>query len=210
VKPVTDGPDGRPRCSWAVSAPDYVTYHDEEWGRPVTDDRGVYERLSLEAFQSGLSWLTILRKRENFRAAFDNFEAERVAEYGEPEVVRLLADAGIVRNRSKIDATIANARAARELAAAGESLAELAWSHAPARPRKLRRWSEIQSITPESKALAKELKRRGFRFVGPTTAYALMQAIGIVNDHFAECAVRDQVEAERAPALAAMRRGEAA
>jgi DNA-3-methyladenine glycosylase I len=210
MRALATGEDGRLRCAWGLSAPDYVAYHDEEWGRPVTDDRGVYERLSLEAFQSGLSWLTILRKRENFRAAFDNFEPERVAEYGEPEVARLLADAGIVRNRAKIDATIANARATRELAAAGESLAALAWSHAPARPRRLRRWSEIQSITPESKGLARELKRRGFRFVGPTTAYALMQAIGIVNDHFADCAVRDQVEAERAPALAAMRGADAA
>ena len=201
---LADGPDGKPRCSWGVSAPDYVPYHDEEWGRPVTDDRGVYERLTLEAFQSGLSWLTILRKREGFRAAFDDFEFERVAAYGKRDVARLLADAAIVRNRAKIEAAIANARAARELTAAGGSLAALAWSFAPGRPRKPRRWADVAATTPESKALAKELKRRGFRFVGPTTAYALMQAIGIVNDHFAGCAVRDEVEAERAPALAAM------
>ncbi len=206
MKALADGPDGRLRCSWGVSAPDYVPYHDEEWGRPVTDDRGVYERLTLEAFQSGLSWLTILRKREGFRAAFDDFDFERVAEYGKRDVARLLADAAIVRNRAKIEAAIANAGAAREMAAAAESLAALAWSFAPKRPRKPRRWSDLQPTTPESKALAKELKRRGFRFVGPTTAYALMQAIGIVNDHFADCVVRDDVESERAPALEAMRR----
>ena len=210
MKALADGPDGQPRCSWGVSAPDYVAYHDDEWGRPVTDDRGIYERLTLEAFQSGLSWLTILRKREGFRAAFDNFEFESVADYGKRDVARLLADAGIVRNRAKIEAAIANARAARELAAAGESLAALAWSFAPSRPRKPRRWSDLESTSAESKALAKELKRRGFRFVGPTTAYALMEAVGIVNDHFAGCVVRDVVEAERAPALAAMREGQAA
>ena len=204
MKALEKGEDGRPRCSWGLSAPDYVAYHDEEWGRPVTDDRGVYERLTLEAFQSGLSWLTILRKRENFRAAFDDFDFERVAGYGKRDTARLLSDAGIVRNRAKVDAAIANAQAAREMAAAGESLAELVWSFAPQRPRKPRRWSDVESITPESKALAKELKRRDFRFVGPTTAYALMQAIGIVNDHFVGCAVRDAVEAERAPALATM------
>jgi DNA-3-methyladenine glycosylase I len=202
--PLKEGDDGLKRCSWGVSASDYVAYHDEEWGRPVTDDRGVYERLTLEAFQSGLSWLTILRKRENFRAAFDNFDFERVGGYGKRDVARLMADAGIVRNRAKIDAAIANARAAGEMAAAGESLAGLAWSFAPRRPRMPRRWADLEPTTRESKDLAKELKRRGFRFVGPTTAYALMQAIGIVNDHFADCAVRDDVESERAPALAAM------
>jgi DNA-3-methyladenine glycosylase I len=199
------GEDGGRRCSWGLSAPDYVVYHDEEWGRPVTDDRGVYERLTLEAFQSGLSWLTILRKRENFRAAFDRFDFERVAEYGDADVARLMDDAGIVRNRAKIDAAIANARAAREMEAGGESLAGLAWSFVPVRSRTPRRWSDLAATTPESKALAKELKRRGFRFVGPTTAYALMQAIGIVNDHFAGCVVRDAVEAARAPALATMK-----
>jgi DNA-3-methyladenine glycosylase I len=205
MRPLEKGEDGLLRCSWGVSAPDYVIYHDEEWGRPVTDDRGVYERLTLEAFQSGLSWLTILRKRENFRAAFDDFDFERVARYGKGDIARLLGDAGIVRNRAKIEAAIANARAASQLTAAGESLASMAWSFAPTRPRKPRRWSDVRSTTPESTALAKDLKRRGFRFVGPTTAYALMQAIGIVNDHFAGCAVRDEVEATREPALAAMR-----
>jgi DNA-3-methyladenine glycosylase I len=194
---LAEGPDGRPRCWWGVSAPDYLAYHDTEWGRPVTDDRGIYERLTLEAFQSGLSWLTILRKREAFRAAFDGFEFERVADYGSKDVERLLADAGIVRNRAKIDAAIANAKATAAMAAEGDSLAALAWSHRP----KTERGDELPSITPESTALAKELKRRGFRFVGPTTAYALMQATGIVNDHLAGCAVREEVEAERAAAL---------
>jgi DNA-3-methyladenine glycosylase I len=200
---LADGPDGRPRCSWGASTPDYLRYHDEEWGRPVTDDRGVYERLCLEAFQSGLSWLTILRKRESFRAAFASFDFERVADFGERDVERLLGDAGIVRNRAKILATIDNARATRELAADGESLAALAWSFAPERDGAPSDLSEVEPTTPESKALAKELKRRGFRFVGPTTAYALMQAIGIVNDHLAGCAVRDEVEDERRRVLEA-------
>jgi DNA-3-methyladenine glycosylase I len=195
---LVEGPDGLPRCSWAVSAPDYVDYHDSEWGRPVTDDRGIFERLSLEAFQSGLSWLTILRKRENFRAAFDGFDFELVADYGPAEVKRLLADAGIVRNQAKIEATIANAGAARAMAASGESLAELAWSFRPAEEIPAASMEDAVAVTPESTALAKELKRRGFRFVGPTTAYALMQAVGIVNDHFDGCAIREQVEAERA------------
>jgi DNA-3-methyladenine glycosylase I len=191
------GPDGRPRCSWAMSAPDYVTYHDEEWGRPVTDDRGIYERLTLEAFQSGLSWLTILRKREAFRDAFVGFDYERVAKFDDRDRERLLADAGIVRNRAKIEAAIANARAARELAAAGGSLAELAWRFRTDRDGAPASIEGLPATTPESKALARELKLRGFRFVGPTTAYALMQAVGIVNDHLRGCAVRDEVEAAR-------------
>jgi DNA-3-methyladenine glycosylase I len=182
-----------------VSTDDYVPYHDDVWGRPVTDDRGIYERLTLEAFQSGLSWLTILRKRENFRAAFDGFDFERVARYDDDDTERLMGDAGIVRNLAKIEAAVANARATSAMAADGESLAALAWSH---RPERERDEAEVPSVTPESKALAKELKRRGFRFVGPTTAYALMQATGIVNDHFAGCAVRDEVESERAAVLA--------
>jgi DNA-3-methyladenine glycosylase I len=198
---LADGPDGRPRCWWGLSAPDYVAYHDEEWGRPVTDDRGIYEKLTLEAFQSGLSWLTILRKRENFRAAFDGFDFERVADYGARDFKRLMADTGIVRNRAKIEAAIANARAVRELVAGGDSLARIAWAHRPENERILRKMGDIPSKTPESKALAKELKRRGFRFVGPTTAYATMQAVGIVNDHVAGCVVRDEVEAERRRAL---------
>jgi DNA-3-methyladenine glycosylase I len=174
-----------------------VAYHDDEWGRPITDDRGIYERLTLEAFQSGLSWLTILRKRENFRAAFDDFDFERVAAYDGRDFDRLMADAGIVRNRAKIEAAIENAKATADMAANGESLAALAWSHRP----EAERGEELPSVTAESKALAKELKRRGFRFVGPTTAYALMQATGIVNDHLAGCFVRDPVEAERAAVL---------
>lgn len=192
------GPDGRPRCRWATSAPEYVSYHDEEWGRPVRDDRGLYERLCLEAFQSGLSWLTILRKREAFRAAFAGFEIDRVAAFGPRDTKRLLADAAIVRNRAKIDAAIANARAALELRDSGESLAELVWSFAPSGDRPApRTFDDVPSTTDESTALARELKRRGFRFVGPTTAYALMQACGLVNDHLAGCAVRPSVECDR-------------
>jgi DNA-3-methyladenine glycosylase I len=177
-----------------------VRYHDEEWGRPVTDDRGLYERFVLEGFQSGLSWLTILRKREHFRAAFADFEIEAVAEFGERDVERLLADAGIVRHRGKIEAAIANAVAARAMHEAGESLGELVWSHAPARPRRApRSFGDVPAITPESTALSKELKRRGFRFVGPTTAYAAMQACGVVNDHLAGCWVRAEVEALSSP-----------
>ena len=187
------GSDGRPRCWWGASTPDYERYHDEEWGRPVTDDRGLYERMVLEGFQSGLSWLTILRKRESFRAAFANFEIDRVARFGERDVERLLRDAGIVRHRGKIEAAITNAKAA---AALDVPLSELIWSHAPTgRRRAPRSLEELAAITPESTALAKELKRRGFRFVGPTTAYALMQACGLVNDHLAGCWVRAEVEA---------------
>jgi DNA-3-methyladenine glycosylase I len=195
------GPDGRARCRWATAAPEYLAYHDEEWGRPVRDDRGLYERLCLEAFQSGLSWLTILRKREAFRNAFAGFEIQRVAGFGSPDVKRLLADAAIVRNRAKIDAAIANARAAMELRGGDGSLAQLIWSFAPERHAAPRSFDQVPSKTPESTALARELKRRGFRFVGPTTAYALMQACGLVNDHLAGCAVRESVEGERSASL---------
>jgi DNA-3-methyladenine glycosylase I len=182
------GPDERPRCWWAVSAPEYVRYHDEEWGRPVRDDDALFERLCLEAFQSGLSWLTILRKREAFRAAFAGFSIARVAHFGDDDVARLLADAAIVRNRAKIEASIANARAAAALEDVG--LAELLWSFAPeARPAPRGR-EDIPATTPESTAMARELKRRGFRFVGPTTAYALMQACGLVDDHLDGCIAR--------------------
>ena|SRR5215211_450691 len=177
------------RCPWANGAPEYVEYHDFEWGRPVTDDDGLYERLCLEAFQSGLSWLTILRKREAFRAAFAGFSIEAVARFGEADVDRLLSDASIVRNRAKIEATIANARAASDV-----PLAELVWSFRPPPRPAPRTTSELPATTPESAALAKELKRRGFRFVGPTTVYALMEACGLVNDHLATCAVRAEVE----------------
>jgi DNA-3-methyladenine glycosylase I len=189
------GEDGRRRCPWGDSAPEYVAYHDEEWGRPVTDDRGIYERLVLEGFQSGLSWLTILRKREAFRAAFAGFEIEAVARFGRRDVDRLLADAAIVRHRGKIEAAIANAKAA---AALEGSLAELVWSYAPGvRRRAPRVLTDLPALTPESTALSKDLKRRGFRFVGPTTAYAAMQACGVVNDHLAGCWVRGAVARER-------------
>jgi DNA-3-methyladenine glycosylase I len=184
-----DGPDGRPRCWWACSAPDYIAYHDDEWGRPEHDDRALFEKLSLEAFQSGLSWLTILRKREAFRRAFAGFDVERVAAFGDADVARLMGDAGIVRNRAKIEAVIANARAAADL---DVPLSELLWSFAPdaaARPAP-RSSADVPAVTPESTAMARELKRRGFRWVGPTTAYALMQACGLVNDHLAGCALR--------------------
>jgi DNA-3-methyladenine glycosylase I len=191
MKGVEAGPDGKPRCSWALSTDDYLDYHDSEWGRPLHGERELFERLTLEAFQSGLSWLTILRKRENFRRAFGDFEIERVADYGNAEIERLLGDAGIVRNRRKIEAAITNARAAREMHAGGESLDELVWSFALDEERPApETFEDLESITAESTALAKELKKRGFVFVGPTTVYATMQAIGVVNDHLAGCAFR--------------------
>jgi DNA-3-methyladenine glycosylase I len=188
---VEPGPDGKPRCPWAVGTSDYLDYHDREWGRPLHGEHELFERLTLEAFQSGLSWLTILRKRENFRRAFDGFDVDRVAGYGARDVKRLLADAGIVRNRRKIEATITNARAVRELHANNETLDELIWSFAPDQPGPAPETLEdLEPTTPESKALAKELKGRGFVFVGPTTAYASMQAAGLVNDHLMGCAFR--------------------
>lgn len=183
------------RC-WETSDPLYAAYHDEEWGRPVRDERGLYERLCLEGFQSGLSWLTILRKRDAFRAAFEGFVPDRVAAFGERDVDRLLADASIVRHRGKIEAAIANARATVCLRDT-TPLHELFWSYAredDGRPRTAADW---RATTPESTALAKELRRAGFRFVGPTTVYAAMQACGVVNDHLDACWVRDAVEAER-------------
>ncbi|MFF3853906.1 DNA-3-methyladenine glycosylase I [Micromonospora sp. NPDC002575] len=181
------GADGLPRCAWGASTPDYAPYHDREWGRPLRGDDALYERMTLEAFQSGLSWLTILRKRPAFRLAFDDFRIEAVAAYGEADVARLLADAGIVRNRAKVEAAIANARAALELP---EGLSALLWSFAPPpRAARLASFAEVPALTPESTALAKALKKRGFRFVGPTTAYALMQATGMVDDHLAGCHV---------------------
>ena len=195
------GADGLARCSWGASTPDYERYHDEEWGKPVRDADALYEKLCLEAFQSGLSWLTILRKRENFRAAFAGFEIDAVARFDDRDVARLLSDAGIVRHRGKIEAAIANAVTAHAMRANGESLAELIWSYAPSgRRRAPRSLEDLPSITPESTALSKDLKKRGFRFVGPTTAYAMMQACGIVNDHMAGCWVRAEVEALSSPA----------
>jgi DNA-3-methyladenine glycosylase I len=172
------------RCWWGSSTPGYIAYHDEEWGRPVRDDRALFEKLCLEAFQSGLSWITILRKRENFRAAFAGFDIERVAAFGEEDVARLMADEGIVRNRAKIEATIANARAAADL-----ELGELLWSFAPESRTRPLTPADVPAVTPESTAMAKELRKRGFRFVGPTTAYALMQACGLVDDHIDGCLV---------------------
>jgi DNA-3-methyladenine glycosylase I len=181
------GADGLRRCAWGASSPDYLVYHDEEWGQPVHDDDALYERMTLEAFQSGLSWLTILRKREAFRGAFQRFHIEAVAQFGEADVERLLGDPGIVRNRAKIEAAIANARAAADLP---EGLAALLWSYAPTgRRRRPRSFADLVPKTAESTAMAKELKRRGFRFVGPTTAYALMQSTGMVNDHLVGCHV---------------------
>jgi DNA-3-methyladenine glycosylase I len=193
------GPDGRPRCFWAVGAPpESLAYHDEEWGRPVLGDRDLFERLTLEAFQSGLSWLTILRKREAFRSAFAGFDIPAVAAFGAADRDRLLADAGIVRNRLKIEAAIANAGAARDLIAAEGSLAAFFWRFRPAAHPAPRSRAGFVAASPESAALAKALKQRGFRFVGPTTAYSLMQAVGIVNDHGAGCCVRGEVERAQA------------
>jgi DNA-3-methyladenine glycosylase I len=191
------GPDGQLRCPWALSTEDMLAYHDDEWGRPVRDDRGLFEKLCLEAFQSGLSWLTILRKRENFRAAFGDFDAERVARFGKRDVERLLQDAGIVRHRGKIEATIANARGVLELREAGTPLHELVWSFAPENYSAPKTTADWFAQTAESQALSKRLKAAGFRFVGPTTVWAAMQACGIVNDHLATCWVRDEVERAR-------------
>ncbi len=174
----------RQRCGWADSAPDYVSYHDDEWGRPLHGETALFERVSLEAFQSGLSWLIILRKRPAFRLAFAGFDVDAVAGFGDGDVDRLLADTGIVRNRAKIVATIANARAVRENV---DDLDGLLWSFAPSTHRRPRGLGDVPATSPESVALAKELKRRGLKFVGPTTAYALMQATGIVDDHVVTC-----------------------
>jgi DNA-3-methyladenine glycosylase I len=176
----------RERCGWANSAPEYVAYHDEEWGVPLRGETALYERLTLEAFQSGLSWITILRKREGFRSAFRGFDPVKVAKFGDKDVTRLMADVAIVRNRAKIDAAIKNAKA---IATLDTPLDDLLWSFAPdpaGRPRPTT-LADVPAITPESKAMAKELKRRGFSFVGPTTCYALMQATGMVDDHIAAC-----------------------
>jgi DNA-3-methyladenine glycosylase I len=182
------GADGLARCRWGASTPEYERYHDDEWGKPVRDADALYEKLCLEAFQSGLSWLTILRKREAFRTAFAGFQIAAVAQFGPGDVERLMGDAGIVRNRAKIEAAIANAKAANEI----DDLSALLWSFAPDRDGRPapRTYADVPATTPESTALAKELKRRGFRFVGPTTAYAMMQACGLVNDHLAGCHAR--------------------
>jgi DNA-3-methyladenine glycosylase I len=187
VSPTTvDGlTDNLVRCSWATSAPEYLAYHDDEWGQPVHDDVALFERMTLESFQSGLSWLTILRKRENFRAAFEGFDPAVVAAYGQGQIDRLMSDSGIVRNRKKIEAAIANARTIEGL---DGSLSDVLWSFRPSRqvpaPRSM---ADLPATTPESTAMAKRLKSLGFVFLGPTTCYALMQATGIVNDHVAGC-----------------------
>jgi DNA-3-methyladenine glycosylase I len=178
------GADGPVRCPWGASTPEYIAYHDGEWGRPVRDDRGLYERLTLEAFQSGLSWLTILRKRPGFRRAFDDFDQEKVAAYGPAHVERLLADTSIVRNRRKIDAAIANARASLDLP---DGLAALVWKYADPDALAPETGTDVPAMTPGSKALAKELKGHGFQHVGPTTVYSLMQACGLVDDHLRRC-----------------------
>ena len=189
------GPDGRPRCAWCAATPDYLAYHDGEWGFPVADDRRLFEKISLEGFQSGLSWRTILAKRENFRAAFANFEYAKVARFTDADVARLLQDAGIVRHRGKIEAVVNNARRAAELVDREGSLAAFVWRYEPASPPAT---PQTVSTTPESVALSKELKKRGWAFVGPTTVYAFMQAMGLVNDHAAGCVVREEVARARA------------
>src|SRR3954451_24888301 len=196
------GPDGKERCRWSGSSPEFLVYHDTEWGFPVADDRRLFEKLCLEGFQSGLSWRTILAKRENFRAAFHQFDFERVAGFTERDVERLLQDAGIVRHRGKIEAVINNARRALELVDQEGSLAAFVWRYEPnpsAPPT-----PQAVSVSPESIALSKELKRRGWSFVGPTTVYAFMQAMGLVNDHAADCWVRDDVEVSRQAVHAAV------
>jgi DNA-3-methyladenine glycosylase I len=192
------GEDGKRRCRWGGSTPEYALYHDREWGRPVTDDTRLFEKICLEGFQAGLSWLTILRKRENFRRAFAGFDVGKVARFGSRDVTRLLEDEGIVRHRGKIESTINNARRARELKDEFGSLAAFFWSHEPdpkSRPKKLD-WTTLRAMatTPESTALSKDLKKRGWTFVGPTTVYAFMQAMGLVNDHVDGCHCRAEIE----------------
>ncbi len=185
------GPDGKPRCRWSGAAPEFLHYHDREWGFPVADDRRLFEKLSLEGFQSGLSWRTILAKRESFRAAFHGFDIDRVARFSDRDVTRLLKDAGIVRHRGKIEAVINNARRAREIVKREGSLASFIWRYEP--DRKTLAAPQTVSTSPEAIALSKDLKRLGFKFVGPTTVYAFMQAMGLVNDHVDDCVVRKQV-----------------
>ena len=190
---VEAGPDGRARCWWCLGAADYIDYHDRVWGRPMHDDRELFETLVLESFQSGLSWLTILRKRDGFRRAFHGWEIASIADYGERDVERLLADPGIVRHRGKIEAAIANAAATRAVHERGGTLDALLWSFAPDRNRTSPPTGghDLAATTAESEAMAKELKRRRFRFIGPTTAYSLMQAAGLVNDHLEGCDYRE-------------------
>lgn len=193
--PLFTAPDARPRCAWCAATPEYLRYHDEEWGFPVADDRRLFEKICLEGFQSGLSWRTILAKRENFRAAFRNFDFNAVAQFGSEDVERLLQDAGIVRHRGKIEAAIHNAARARELVQEAGSLAAFFWRHEPTvEPASA---GQVVSVSPESIALSKALKKRGWKFVGPTTVYAFMQAMGLVNDHAPGCAIHAEVEKAR-------------
>jgi DNA-3-methyladenine glycosylase I len=192
------GEDGTGRCAWGASTPEYQAYHDREWGRPVGDDNRVFEKLCLEGFQSGLSWLTILRKRDGFRKAFASFDPTIVAAFGDADVGRLLADTGIVRHRAKILATITNAQATVRLRDQRISLAALAWEHEPGASRPPRSGSDLPASTPESTSLSAELRRQGFRFVGPTTVYAAMQSLGVVNDHLDGCQFRAVAQSERA------------
>jgi DNA-3-methyladenine glycosylase I len=198
---LVEGSDGKTRCAWHGNLPDYLAYHDGEWGRPVADDIRLFEKICLEGFQSGLSWLTILRKRENFRKAFAGFDFHKVAKFTEADVERLLQDAGIIRHRGKIVSTINNARRAQELVKEAGSLAAWFWSFEPGkdeRPKKLD-WATLKAMptTPTSARISKELKKRGWTFVGPTTVYAFMQAMGLVNDHIEGCACRAEVEKQR-------------
>lgn len=187
-------PDGRLRCAWCLATPQYLAYHDHEWGRPVADDRRLFEKLSLEGFQAGLAWRTILEKRDNFRRAFRDFEIDKVARFGARDVARLLGDAGIVRHRGKIEAVIGNAKRARELIAERGSLAAYVWSFEPPAGAA----AGAATTSPASIAMSKDLRRRGWRFVGPTTLHAFMQSMGLLDDHAAACVVRARVEADRA------------
>jgi DNA-3-methyladenine glycosylase I len=205
-QPLADGlfraeEDGLTRCHWCRASPAYRHYHDHEWGFPVTDDRRLFEKLCLEGFQSGLSWLTILNKRENFRRAFDDFDAAKMAGYGQAEVSRLLADPGIVRHRGKIESTINNARCVLALREEFGSLAAYVWQHEPARGTRPARLTQdaLRGLTtsPESIRLSRDLKKRGWSFVGPTTVYAFMQAMGLVNDHVEGCSARERAAAAR-------------
>jgi DNA-3-methyladenine glycosylase I len=189
------GPDGKSRCHWCAAAPEFLAYHDTEWGFPVNDDRRLFEKLSLEGFQSGLSWRTILAKRENFRAAFDDFDFDRIARFSERDVERLLKDEGIVRHRGKIEAVINNARQARELVKREGSLAAFIWRYEPDAAQLAE--PQTASTSAASVALSKELKKLGWKFVGPTTVYAFMQAMGLINDHVADCVIRGEVERAR-------------
>lgn len=209
---VVTGADGRTRCAWATSTVEYRTYHDNEWGRPVGDEFRIYEKLCLEGFQAGLSWITILRKRPAFRRAFAEFDPERVARFDPGDVEALLNDVGIVRHRGKIEAVITNARAVMGLHGRGVSLAGLVWSHRPATEKVCTDVGDLQSSTSESKALSRELRKDGFAFVGPTTVYAAMQSLGVVNDHLAGCEWRDRCEEDRrrfaVPPLSGVQRNE--